>query len=102
LDEATRDRPEPAGKNRPADGPESDLTVGGHEPAPASKDPAAAEARDAIQDAFDDLEATHASDAVSEAADASVDQNVTPGTKTGDTDGGVTPAERAGGSTGNR
>ena len=40
----------------------SGLDAGGHEPAPPSEDPAANEARDQIQDAFDNLEATYAPD----------------------------------------
>ena len=43
--------------------PASGLDAGGHEPAPPSEDPGADEARDAIQDAFNDLEAIHAANA---------------------------------------
>jgi len=35
------------------------LDAGGHQPAPPSEDPVQDEARDSIQDAFDDLQALH-------------------------------------------
>jgi hypothetical protein len=62
----------------------SGLDAGGHEPAPPSKDPGADEARDAIQDAFNDLEATRSSDALWDAADRRADEQPAPGTTTGD------------------
>src|SRR4051794_32123570 len=56
------------------------LEVGGHEPAPASGDATADEARGRIQDAFDDLGAAQSTDALWEAADRRADEAPAPGT----------------------
>jgi hypothetical protein len=89
TDESSQDR---TAETRP-----SGLDAGGHEPAPPSEDPAADEARDMIQDAFDGLEATHASDAIWAEADRHAEEAPAPGTTPVEMTGDAPTPESTGG-----
>jgi hypothetical protein len=73
------------------------LEAGGHEPAPPSDDPAIEEARGTVQAAFDEVEATHASDHLWDEASRRADEKPAPGTDGPDSgDGGAAGIPPAG------